>query len=162
MSVNNRYIDIVDGPIDPIALLEKVADPDVGAHGWFYGVTRRTTNKGESSETLVTQTLAYEAHRVMANRELEKLADRAINQFDLRHVVIVHRIGEVPIGEASVVVGCSSSHRPATFDALRWIMEVLKQEVPIWKRETYADGSTEWVHPIESRDEPNERDEETA
>ena len=144
---NNRYIDIVDGPIDIVALQEKVADPDVGAHGWFYGVTRRTTINDDTKDSMVTQTLSYEAHRVMAIRELESLAQRAIEKFGLRHVVIVHRIGEVPIGQASVVVGCSSSHRPPTIDALRWMMEVLKQEVPIWKRETYQDGSTEWVHP---------------
>lgn len=150
MTQNNRYIDIIDEPINAAALLDKIADPDVGAHGWFYGVTRRTTVKGDSIDSMVTQSLSYETHRVMAIRELESLADRAIEKFGLRHVVVVHRIGEVPIGEASVVVGCSSSHRPPTFEALRWIMEVLKQEVPIWKRETYADGSTEWVHPTES------------
>ncbi len=83
----------------------------------------------------------------MATRELEKLAAAAIKKFSLFQVVIVHRIGEVPVGEASVVVGCSSGHRPETFEALAWIMNTLKKEVPIWKREQYVDGSTEWVHP---------------
>ena len=147
MTHENRFIDIVDGPIDVVALLDKIGDPDVGAHGWFYGVTRRTTTKEGTDDAMITESLSYEAHKVMAIRELESLAKRAIEKFDLKHVVIVHRIGSVPVGQASVVVGCSSSHRPPTFDALRWIMQVLKQEVPIWKRETYTDGSTEWVHP---------------
>jgi molybdopterin synthase catalytic subunit len=83
----------------------------------------------------------------MAERELKKLAASAVEQFELLRLVIVHRLGEVPIGEASVVVGCSSGHRQATFDALRWVMETLKREIPIWKQERYADGTTEWVHP---------------
>ena len=139
---NDRiYIELVEAPIDQESLREKVADPDVGAHGWFVGVTRRTTGQR------VTNTLSYEAHPPMAIRELEKLAGAAIEQFSLCRIVIVHRLGEVPVGEASVLVGCSSGHRPQTFQALAWVMDTLKREVPIWKRETYVDGTTEWVHP---------------
>jgi molybdopterin synthase catalytic subunit len=139
---NDRiWIQLVDEPIDQESLRDKVADPDVGAHGWFVGVTRRTTDQR------VTNTLAYEAHRPMAIRELEKLAEAALERFSLCRIVIVHRLGEVPVGEASVVVGCSSGHRPQTFQALAWVMDTLKREVPIWKRETYVDGTAEWVHP---------------
>jgi molybdopterin synthase catalytic subunit len=63
--------------------------------------------------------------------------------------LIVHRLGEVPVGQVSVVVGCSSAHRVATFQALPWIMDELKRDVPIWKRELYTDGTTEWVHPTD-------------
>ena len=143
----SRFVQIVDGPIDAESLRGKVEDPDVGAHGWFFGVTRRTTVNDDHEK--VTQQLSYEAHRPMAQKELESLADRAVEKFGLAHVVIVHRLGEVPIGQSSVVVGCSSAHRDASFDALRWIMQTLKRDVPIWKRETYADGSREWVHPTE-------------
>jgi molybdopterin synthase catalytic subunit len=132
---------IVDGPIDTSRLLAEVGHPDAGAQGWFVGVTRRTTGQR------VTSFLSYEAHVPMAERELKKLAASAVEQFELLRLVIVHRLGEVPIGEASVVVGCSSGHRQATFDALRWVMETLKREIPIWKQERYADGTTEWVHP---------------
>lgn len=141
MADQNAHIELTNAPIDWTRLTGDVGDPDAGAHGWFLGVTRRTTG------ARVTQRLAYEAHVPMAQRELEKLATAAIDKFDLFHVVIVHRLGEVPVGEASVVVGCSSSHRPQTFAALAWIMETLKREVPIWKREQYADGTSEWVHP---------------
>lgn len=141
MSNHRICIELVHEPIDHPSLLEKLADPDVGAHGWFIGVTRRTT------EDRVTEMLSYEAHESMAKCELQKLAEAAIERFNLFHVVIVHRLGEVPIGEASVVLGCSSAHRPATFQSLAWIMDVLKRDVPIWKKEHYTDGLTEWVHP---------------
>lgn len=137
------WIELVDIRIDVESLRAKIADPDVGAIGWFEGVTRRTT------DTRVTERLSYEAHRPMAIAELEKLAIRAVDKFSLHRCVIVHRLGEVPVSEASVVVGCSSPHRPATFEALAWIMDVLKKDVPIWKRELYVDGNTEWVHPTD-------------
>lgn len=135
------WIELVETPIDQEPLREKVADPDAGAHGWFVGVTRKTTGQR------VTSTLSYQAHPSMALRELEKLAQTAMGRYSLRRLVIVHRLGEVPIGAASVVVGCSSPHRPETFQALAWVMDTLKREVPIWKQETYVDGTTEWVHP---------------
>ena len=141
----NRFVQLVDQPIDIESLRGKIADADVGAHGWFYGVTRRTTQHGSGQQ--ITDRLSYEAHRPMAQQQLESIAEQAIQQFGLAHVVIVHRLGDVAIGEASVVVGCSSAHRNATFDGLRWMMELLKRDVPIWKRETYADGTREWVHP---------------
>jgi molybdopterin synthase catalytic subunit len=135
------FIELVDQRIDIESLLEKVADPDVGAHGWFAGVTRRTT------DDRVTERLCYEAHRPMAIDQLEKLAQAAVEKFSLCRLLVVHRLGEVPVGEASVVVGCSSAHRRQTFEALAWVMDTLKREIPIWKRETYADGTAEWVHP---------------
>lgn len=141
MPKQTSLIEIVDGPIDQDALRDKVANPDAGSLGWFIGVTRRTTGDR------VTATLSYEAHVPMARRELEKLAATAIDRFSLLSLVIVHRLGEVPVGEASVVVGCSSGHRKETFAALQWVMDTLKKEIPIWKRELYADGTTEWVHP---------------
>jgi molybdopterin synthase catalytic subunit len=134
---------IVDGPIDQGSLQSQVGHPDVGSQGWFVGVTRRTTGDR------VTSYLSYEAHLPMAERELRGLAEEAVERFGLLRLVIIHRIGEVPIGEASVVVGCSSGHRRETFQALQWIMDTLKQRVPIWKQERYEDGATEWVHPIE-------------
>lgn len=136
------WIELVDSRIDIESLRSKIADPDVGAIGWFEGVTRRTT------DDRVTERLSYEAHRPMAIAELEKLASMAVEKFSLHRCVIVHRLGDVPVGQASVVIGCSSPHRPATFESLPWIMDVLKQDVPIWKRELFADGSTQWIHPI--------------
>lgn len=136
---------IVDGPIDQASLSDYLGHPDAGAQGWFVGVTRRTTGDR------ITSYLSYEAHVPMAERELQKLAAAAVERFALLSLVIVHRLGEVPIGEASVVIGCSSGHRKETFEAMRWVMDTLKQDVPIWKRESYTDGRSEWVHPTESQ-----------
>ncbi|TWU49108.1 molybdenum cofactor biosynthesis protein MoaE [Rubripirellula reticaptiva] len=140
-SPHRIYTELVDTPIDMLSLAEKTGDPDVGAHAWFIGVTRRTT--GEQ----ITQTLDYEAHRPMAIEQIKQIAFHAIEKFSLAHVVIVHRLGSVPIGEASIVVGCSSAHRVDSFAALPWMMDTLKQDVAIWKRETYANGQQQWVHP---------------
>jgi molybdopterin synthase catalytic subunit len=150
MSDRNTFVQIVDGPIETASLQGKLSDPDVGAHGWFYGVTRRKTTRDEV--TKITQSLSYEAHRPMALSQLEQLADQAAEKFNLPHVVIVHRLGEVPIGQASVVVGCSSAHRIATFDANQWIMDMIKRDVPIWKQELFEDGSREWVHPSQANE----------
>ena len=139
--MSQAIVQLVDQPIDWPALQHHLDDPDSGAQGWFLGVTRRTTG------TRVTQTLFYEAHRPMAISELKTLAEQATERFSLKSIIIVHRLGEVPIGQASIAVGCCSAHRVDTFDALRWVMDQVKQHVPIWKRELYADGTTEWVHP---------------
>lgn len=141
MGSEKLHIKLVEGPIQVEALRNRIDHPDAGAQGWFVGVTRRTTGD------LITETLHYEAHQSMANSELMKLARDAVKEFSLLRLVIVHRLGEVPIAEASVLIGCSSSHRPETFAALEWIMNRLKKEVPIWKREVYSDGKEEWVHP---------------
>lgn len=139
-------VSLVDHPIDLPGLQRLVDDPDVGAHGWFLGVTRRHTS-ADNETILETAELTYEAHRKMAVSELRRIADTAITRFGLRRVTIVHRLGCVAIGEASVAVGCSSAHRIATFNALPWMLDQLKRDVPIWKRERYADGSTSWIHP---------------
>ena len=123
-----------------------LVDVECGAQAWFIGVTRRTTTVPDGPARL-TRTLHYEAHPTMAVRQLEQLATKAKADFKLHRLVIVHRLGEVPLGEASVLLGCASPHRVDCFEALPWIMDRLKRDVPIWKRETFADESVEWIHP---------------
>jgi molybdopterin synthase catalytic subunit len=118
-----------------------IVDPDVGAHAWFEGVTRRLTGVRE------TLRLKYEAFESMAVTELNKIASETAQEFMLARLVIVHRLGEVPVGEVSLLVGCSSPHRAAVFLAMPKILDRLKQEVPIWKQEHFVDGTTDWVHP---------------
>lgn len=142
----NSEIQIVESNIQMGDWSDRLSDHDTGAHAWFAGVTRRTT-AADDGAIQITKSLFYEAHHTMAMSELSKIADEAIERYSLKKVVVVHRIGEVPLGEASVLVGCSSAHRKDSFAALPWIMDRLKQDVPIWKRETFHDDSTEWVHP---------------
>ncbi len=139
-------IRLVQTPIEFADWSSKIDDPDTGAHAWFAGVTRRKTTTA-SGAVRITKTLHYQAHESMAEAQLRQLAEEARQRHSLAAVVIVHRLGEVPIGQASVLVGCSSAHRRDAFAALPWMMDRLKADVPIWKRETYTDESTEWIHP---------------
>ncbi|QDV46300.1 Molybdopterin synthase catalytic subunit [Stieleria neptunia] len=140
------FIRLVQTPIELADWSSKIDDPDTGAHAWFAGVTRRKTTTAAGA-VRITKTLHYQAHESMAEAQLFQLAEEAKQRYSLAAVVIVHRLGEVPIGQASVLVGCSSAHRRDAFAALPWMMDRLKADVPIWKRETYLDESTEWIHP---------------
>ncbi|TWU08347.1 Molybdopterin synthase catalytic subunit [Stieleria varia] len=154
-NINRTFVQLVQTPIRMEPLLPLLDDPDCGAQSWFHGVTRRTTmvdapsqsEPGSRSQCQITETLFYESHQTMALKQLHELADNALQRFGLSRIVIVHRLGEVPIGEASVVIGCCSAHRRNSFDALPWMMDELKSNVAIWKQERLQDGSTLWVHP---------------
>jgi molybdopterin synthase catalytic subunit len=77
----------------------------------------------------------------MALKQLDELARQARDRFGVRHVTLVHRLGRVEIGETSVLIVVSSAHRAQAFDACRWLIDTLKLTVPIWKKETFADGA---------------------
>lgn len=140
-----RIIDLVGSVIDTDALVAAVTDPDCGAIVLFVGTTRQKTVTGEQIK--ITNTLFYDAYHSMALKSLEDLADQAAARWPLEGIAIVHRLGEVPIGEASIAVAISSPHRADAYAANVWLMDQIKNDVPIWKRELYADGSEEWVHP---------------
>jgi molybdopterin synthase catalytic subunit len=95
--------------------------------------------------------LAYEAFVPMAEAELGRLRDEAMARFGLVRCLIHHRLGEVPLLEAAVVVAASSPHRREAFEAAAWIMDRIKERVPIWKRERYTDGAQTWVEGDERR-----------
>ena len=137
-------VELVDFAINRESYEQEIANDDVGAHAWFLGVTRQVT--GDQ----ITKALHYEAHREMAIQQMLKIAEEAARKFSLAAVVLVHRLGTVPVGQASVLVGCSSAHRPESFSALPWIMEVLKRDVPVWKQDLDVTGSATWIHPAES------------
>ena len=83
----------------------------------------------------------------MALKKLAELEQEARKRWPIIEVAIVHRVGHLDLGEISVVVAVSCPHRNEAFEACRWLIDTLKQVAPIWKRETWADGSHEWVHP---------------
>lgn len=116
-------------------------EASVGGTCVFLGTTRRWTGEEE------TPSLQYEAYREMAETELRRLAEQAREKWDLVRVVAIHRLGEVPAGEASVLCAASAPHRAPAFEACRWLIDTLKRDVPIWKQETRADGTTAWVQP---------------
>ena len=135
-------------PIDPTALMERVAAPRHGAVLLFLGVVREL-NDGRG----VTG-IEYSAYEAMAARELSAIAEEAVATFDGIDVAIEHRLGELALEEASVGIAVAHAHRGAAYDASRWIIEELKRRVPIWKREQYVDGTREWVDPSGRRADP--------
>lgn len=134
-------ISIQSEPIDTQVLTTKVGDQDAGAVVLFIGTTRRMT---EGKETV---RLEYDCYEPMAKAELAKLREGAMERWPLKQCGIVHRVGVVENGQASVAVAVSSPHRVQAFEACQWVMDTLKRNVPIWKKEQWTDGSTEWVHP---------------
>jgi molybdopterin synthase catalytic subunit len=127
--------------IDTSELTDAVVDDDAGAVVLFVGTTRLTTHGRK------TLKLEYDCYEPMAVAELNSLRLKMLQRWGLKQCAIVHRIGEVKVGEASVAVAVSSPHRVAAFEACQWLMERLKQVVPIWKKEQWEDGTTEWIHP---------------
>lgn len=140
-------IQLTNDPIDAAALLAAAQQPAAGAVVLFLGITREFTNSTDTESPRHTQSLAYEAYAPMAEREMRRLVDAATARWPLVACSVVHRLGEVPLAEASVAIVASSPHRADAFEAGRWLIDELKRDVPIWKREHYIDGSTEWVHP---------------
>ena len=134
-------IEITASPIDHAAWTDRVRSNMAGAVCTFLGTTRELTGGRR------TVTLDYEAYPEMAAAKLGELEAEARRRWPLVEVAIVHRVGRVDLGEVSVVVAVSAPHRGDSFDACRWLIDTLKDDVPIWKRETWADGSTDWVHP---------------
>jgi len=108
--------------------------PEDGAIIIFDGVVRNNTR---GRRTLY---LDYEAYESMAISEMERLAQAALEHFQIRDVRLFHRLGRLEIGETSVLVGVGSAHRGAAFDACRWLIDTLKKTVPIWKKEHFEDG----------------------
>jgi molybdopterin synthase catalytic subunit/molybdopterin converting factor small subunit len=126
---------IVHTPIDIATLVQTIKRPGDGAVVVFEGIVR------DHSRGRRTLYLEYEGYEPMARKQLEALATDALAKFAIDDVVIVHRLGRLEIGEASVLIAVSAAHRGAAFDACRWAIDTLKKTVPIWKKEYFADGA---------------------
>ncbi|MGH9564245.1 MAG: molybdenum cofactor biosynthesis protein, partial [Terracidiphilus sp.] len=124
--------------IDAEKLVAAAKSGEDGAVVVFDGIVRNHTR---GRRTLY---LDYEAYEEMAVRQMRELATQARERFAVRHVTLVHRLGRLEIGETSVLIIVASAHRSAAFEACRWLIDTLKQTVPIWKKETFSDG-TVWA-----------------
>ena len=129
---------LTDRPIDVDALMRAVATQEDGAVVTFLGTARRHS---EGKEVL---SLRYEAYAAMAERSLEEIVKRARAKWPQTRVAVLHRLGDCPLGEASVAVVAVSPHRIEAFEACRFVIDTVKLETPIWKQELFADG-TAWV-----------------
>ena len=131
----HRRCAIVRARINTQEISEKLRRGDDGAVAVFEGVVR---NQTRGRKTLF---LDYEAYEEMALAQMEELAGQALDQFQIRDVAVVHRLGRLEIGETSVLIVVASAHRAAAFDACRWLIDTLKKKVPIWKKEHFEDGA---------------------
>ena len=127
-------------PIDIDAVKEAVADKSCGAlvvfEGWI-----RDYNEGQEVERL-----EYEVYRPVAEKEGARIIDEAIERFGISHAVCIHREGLLELSEVAVIVCVSSPHRGEAFDACRYIIDQTKTRLPIWKKEHYTTGISEWVN----------------
>lgn len=133
------HVAVMNSPLDAAALRVEARDPRAGSVVVFEGCARN------HHEDKAVELLAYEAFDSMAVSELEKLRREAMERFGLIQCYIHHRTGVVPLCEAAVVVVCTSAHRRESFEAVGWIMDIIKERVPIWKRERYQAGNESWV-----------------
>ena len=134
-------IALTNQPIDTEALLARVSSNAAGAVVLFLGTTREITGERR------TESLDYECYPEMAERKLAELEAEARRRWLLTGCAIVHRLGHLELGEASIAIAVSSPHRQQAFEAGKWLIDTIKEIVPIWKQENWADGTSEWVHP---------------
>jgi molybdopterin synthase catalytic subunit len=131
----SQHAAIIRERIETVSIIEGIKRPEDGAAVVFEGIVRNHTR---GRRTLY---LDYEAYEEMALKQMEELAARALAEFKIRDVAIVHRLGRLEIGETSVLIAVASAHRAASFEACRWLIDTLKRTVPIWKKEHFEDGA---------------------
>ncbi|AMR33058.1 molybdenum cofactor biosynthesis protein MoaE [Mucilaginibacter sp. PAMC 26640] len=138
----NTQIEIHTEPLNIQSCIDWIMSPQSGGIDVFIGTVRDAT-KGKP----VVQ-LEFEAYNQMAINEMRKISEQAFIRWPVQKILIHHRTGVLQIGEVPVVIAVSAAHRDAAFDACRYVIDTLKQTVPIWKKEIFEDGEV-WVaaHP---------------
>ena len=130
---------ITRDPLDAAALLREVVSSADGAALLFWGVVRET-NDGRA-----VNALEYEAYGPMAEQVLEEIVAEAKQRWPVGEIAVAHRVGALQVGDPSVGIAVASPHRAEAYAASRYVIEELKRRVPIWKREVYVDGPSEWL-----------------
>ena len=131
---------LTEDPIDINAAYGHIQTGEAGAINFFFGVVRNNT------QNKAVELLDYEAYDPMAVREMQKIADEACRRWPVLKYAIIHRTGILRIGDMAVLIGVATPHRGDSFEATRYIIDTLKQTVPIWKKEQFEDGAI-WVQP---------------
>jgi molybdopterin synthase catalytic subunit len=127
--------------LDADAITESVRRQDCGAVVIFLGTVRDLT------DGKITATLDYEAYPGMAEQKMAEIESATRARWPVGQMMMVHRLGHLELGEISVAVAVSCPHRGQAFEACRFAIDQLKECVPIWKKENWADGTSEWIHP---------------
>lgn len=133
-----NHVNITSNVLKVEELTRLVTEASAGAISVFLGTTR------DNFEEKKVVRLEYEAYEPMAEQQLLKVCHDIRSKWDVHHIAIVHRIGVVPVSEASVIVAISSTHRRESLEAVQYAIDTLKATVPIWKKEVYDDGSKSW------------------
>ena len=129
------HIEFTREQIDTLAILNALKSSEDGAVTVFDGIVRNNT-KGRR-----TLYLDYTAYEEMALQHMHALGREALERFGVRDVAIVHRLGRLEVGETSILIAVASAHRGVTFDACRWLIDTIKKQVPIYKKEIFVDGA---------------------
>jgi molybdopterin synthase catalytic subunit len=141
VGIKTAMIQLTRDLIDHHALTEQVRRPSCGAVVTFLGTVRDLTGDR------VTVALDYEAYPSMAEKKLAEIENETRQRWPVGDIALVHRLGRLEVGEVSVAVAVSCPHRDQAFAACRYAIDRLKELVPIWKKENWADGAADWVHP---------------
>ena len=138
------WIELLSRPL-PLEQVQSFAtgDPASGGIATFLGATRHQTDPEHGD--LVR--LEYEAYPDMATKQMHDLAQLAQDRWGARRIGMLHRLGPVSIGEVSVAIAVACAHRAESFAACRWLIDALKRDVPIWKKDVFVDGFTRWSEP---------------
>ncbi|HWA09899.1 MAG TPA: molybdenum cofactor biosynthesis protein MoaE [Opitutaceae bacterium] len=127
-------------PLDPVALQRQLRDLRAGACATFEGWVR---NRNDGQAVLA---LDYEAYGPLAGKEGARILDEARGKFSVLHILAVHRVGSLALGDLAVWVGVAAEHRGDAFGACRYVIDETKARVPIWKKEHYAAGASAWIN----------------
>lgn len=133
-----RLVAIRDTPLDADEVLRAVGDDAAGGVTLFVGRVRDHDGGKD------VQGLDYSAHPTALDR-LTEVCERVASEYDVHAVAAVHRVGDLAIGDAAVIVATASAHRGVSFEASKALIDTLKAEVPIWKHQSFGDGTEEWV-----------------
>lgn len=149
MGNQKLWCQIYETPLEVEEVARFLYDSRAGGVDIFVGITREWTGDKQ------TTSLSYESYEPMALKEMRLLLEEAENRWPIVKACILHRVGHVPAAKPSVIIGVSTPHRKDAFEACRFLIDLLKVRVPIWKKEKYSDGSEEWVDPTGQHQAPN-------
>jgi molybdopterin synthase catalytic subunit len=130
---------MVRTPLDPGVILRKVGHPEDGAVLLFLGVVRNHADGRRVAG------MRYDAYEAMATEVLSAIAAEAAERLGTDRLAVVHRVGDLDVGEPSVAIAVSSPHRAEAYDASRYVIEEIKKRLPVWKKERYVEGGEAWV-----------------
>ena len=137
------WIEILPTPLPTADAIASVSHPNAGGIAVFLGTTRAESN----AQSQPLQALDYEAYPDLALKQLKEIAARARQRWPILRLALLHSTGRVPIEQPSVLIAVSTPHRHESFEAARFLIDTLKSEVAIWKKEIWSDGTGTWVHP---------------